>query len=81
MNSSINLNKIDLTKCKPVRIQFAFGNRLQAEVIVDSLNTAIEVSSDFATAKYRKGSSAGSTVIRLAEIPRVWNVPIGGVIK
>lgn len=75
------MNQIDLTKCKPVRIQFALGNRLQAEVIVDSIDTAIEVSSNFAKIKYRRGSSAGSAVMRLAEIPRAWNVPVGQIIR
>jgi hypothetical protein len=62
------------------------GSFLQAEVVgefdaFDTFQKAGGYRERFANAKYRAGKPCGGVVIQRADLPRVWDVPVGGRIR
>jgi hypothetical protein len=69
-----------------MRMQVALSGVLQAEVIVeyDMLGNAFTKGGGlwerFTMAKWRAGQPCGGAVICRADLPRQWDVPVGGEI-
>lgn len=63
-----------------VRIQICCGYTLMAEAIVASIEEADRVWAAFTNTKYRARKKYGGAVISRADLPRTWDVPVGGTI-
>jgi hypothetical protein len=68
-----------------MRIQIALHNRLVAEVIVEQHMVGTfnphNVYACYAMAKYFAGKECGGAITQRADLPRVWDVPVGAVIE
>ncbi len=60
-----------------VRIQVAVNDVLHAEVVVQDYATADRVWAQYACARHAAGKPMGGAVIRSADLPRQWDVPVG----
>lgn len=62
-----------------IRLQIAVGNRLVGDVI-GSLDAMQALVGRWSRMRVASGQSAGSTALALASLPRLWDVPVGGII-
>jgi hypothetical protein len=63
------------------RIQIALDNTLVAEAIVSDYMAAVRLWSAYSNLKYLRGLPSGCSVMNRADLTRLWDVPVGSLIK
>lgn len=69
-----------LVKSSGTRIQFAVFNVLMAEVIVQNDRIADTTWAKWANLRYKRKEPMGCCSISRADMPRLWDVPVGSII-
>jgi hypothetical protein len=66
---------------QPVRLQMAVSGVLKAEVIVESMTEADRIWARWSVGRYRRGLPQGSACMNSMYMDRLWDVPVGTLIK
>jgi hypothetical protein len=65
----------------PIRIQITQYSQLVAEVVVTNFTEADKLWAAYAVVKYRHNRPIGGCVMQRADLPRMWDVPVGSFIQ